>query len=104
MPGPRSDVPLDSTVVASGQETVTAPVTPLAAGQLLRAVFDHIPVMLLVTDPAGTVVLANRGVERVLGWSAADCRDPAHPGRCYPDPEEAAATRTALRAADGLWR
>ena len=102
MPGPLTE---DLTAVVAA-ETVLAEekAAPAVSTELLRTVFDHIPAMLVVADAAGEIRLINPEVERILGWSAADWRDRNHVARCYPEPEEAAAARTARRAADGLWR
>src|SRR5438552_15649044 len=91
-------------VVAADTVVADEPATPAISGELLRTVFNHIPVMLVVADAGGDVRLINHEVERVLGWSAEQWCEPAHVARCHPEPDEAAAVRTARRAADGLWR
>jgi len=105
MPSSKTDERSDLTAVVAA-DTVLAdePAGPAVSTELLRTVFNHIPVMLVVADADGEVRLINHEVERVLGWSADEWCDPDHADRCHPEPDEAAAVRSARRAADGLWR
>jgi PAS domain S-box-containing protein len=105
MPTSQTEERTDLTAVVAA-DTVLAdePAAPSVSTELLRTVFNHIPVMLVVADQDGDVRLINGEVERVLGWSADEWCDPDHLDRCFSEPEESAAVRMARRAADGSWR
>jgi len=105
MPSTQTEERADLTAVVAA-DTVLAdePVAPIVSSELLRTVFNHIPVMLVVADADGDVCLINHEVERVLGWSADEWCDPDHASRCHPDLDEAATVTTARLSADGLWR
>jgi PAS domain S-box-containing protein len=105
MPGSQIDEQTNLTAVVAA-DTVLAdePAAPSISAELLRTVFHHIPVMLIVADADGDVRLINHEVERMLGWSADEWCDPDHADRCHPQPDDAVAFRTARIAADGQWR
>ncbi|HEX5270796.1 MAG TPA: PAS domain S-box protein [Gemmataceae bacterium] len=52
--------------------------------ELLRAIFDALPVMLTLYQPDTRILRVNPEFERVTGWAA----EPALLERCYPEPAE----------------
>jgi PAS domain S-box-containing protein len=57
--------------------------------EILKKIFDHVPVMMNFIDASGRIVIVNPAWERTLGWSLAeierDCLNIF--ALCYPDPE-----------------
>src|SRR5690554_4326411 len=53
---------------------------------LLNAIFDHVPAMISIYDPAISKVKLNRELERVTGWTKNDLRNRHIMGLAYPDP------------------
>jgi PAS domain S-box-containing protein len=57
--------------------------------ELLQTIFDNIPVMVSLFDPAAMrLVVANREWERVLGWTVEEAQAVDLMTEVYPDPEE----------------
>ena len=74
-------------------------------GELLQAIFDHIPVMLCFMDRVGRMQWVNREAERVFGWTLADIQ--AHEdifAEWYPDAEYRAGVRKFISEATGKFR
>ena len=61
--------------------------------EILRTIFDNIPVMINFLDAEGRVLLVNREWERVLGWSLEEAKVRDLVAETYPDPEQYAAVR-----------
>jgi PAS domain S-box-containing protein len=56
--------------------------------ELLQTIFDNIPVMVSLFDPAAMrLVVANREWERVLGWTVEEAQAVDLLAEVYPDPE-----------------
>ncbi|MEW6495174.1 MAG: transporter substrate-binding protein, partial [Cyanobacteriota bacterium] len=55
--------------------------------EILQSIFDHIPIMVVFYDATGQMLLLNREVERVLGWSIEEVETIDLLAECYPDPE-----------------
>jgi PAS domain S-box-containing protein len=53
--------------------------------ELLKAIFDTIPVLLVVWDPQLQRFTLNRHAESVLGWTTADANDGDFMRKVYPD-------------------
>jgi PAS domain S-box-containing protein len=56
--------------------------------EILKRIFDHVPVMMNFIDSSGRVVMVNPAWERTLGWTLAEIeRDSLNIfALCYPDP------------------
>jgi PAS domain S-box-containing protein len=55
--------------------------------ELLSRIFDSIPVMLTVYDPAVTMLKVNKHLENLIGWSREELQGMSIMEACYPDPE-----------------
>ncbi|MFB8791902.1 MAG: PAS domain S-box protein [Potamolinea sp.] len=71
--------------------------------ELLQTIFDHIPVMISRCNSKGQLVLVNRQLERVLGWSEAELGKVNLLAEGYPDPEYRQEVLDAILAATGEW-
>jgi len=71
--------------------------------ELLQTIFDHIPVMISRCNPKGQLVLVNRQLERVLGWSEAELGKVNLLTEGYPDPEYRQQVLDAILSATGEW-
>lgn len=71
--------------------------------ELLQTIFDNIPVMISQSDPNGKIVLLNRQIKRVLGWSEADLGKFDLLAEGYPDPEYRKQVLDVILAANGEW-
>jgi len=71
--------------------------------EMLRAVFDSIPVMISVYDASGRLQHANRAWEETLGWSLREAQEVDILAQAYPDPAQRAEVRDFMRQADGRW-
>ena len=54
--------------------------------EVLRALIDNIPVMIVFYDPDGNFLLWNKEIEKVLGWTFEDIRKIDLMAEVYPDP------------------
>jgi diguanylate cyclase (GGDEF)-like protein/PAS domain S-box-containing protein len=54
--------------------------------EMLQAIFDHIPIMMVLMTPKGDVQFINRATENILGWSLEEWQQLDILARCYPDP------------------
>jgi len=70
---------------------------------LMRRIFDNIPVMLVMWDPRLERFTLNRHAEEVLGWSAADANGPEFMEKVYPDPAERAVVADFMQRLDSEW-
>lgn len=73
--------------------------------ELLKKIFDHIPVMISFFDQEGRIALVNREWERKRGLSMKQVEElgPDVLTRIYPDPEEQQRARAFIAAASGEW-
>lgn len=72
--------------------------------EFLQAIFDSIPVMLLLFDRHGKQQWANRFWEDITGWSLADWSDLDILEACYPDPELSRQFRDCIQVATPKWQ
>lgn len=71
--------------------------------ELLQTIFDHIPVMISLCDSNGQLVLFNRHLERVLGWTEAELGKVDMLAEGYPNPEYRQQVLDVILAATGEW-
>ena len=72
--------------------------------ELLQTIFDRIPVMVVLYDQDGKLLLVNREFEQVLGWSFAELANRDILTICYPDPEYRQEVVEFRQAATGKWQ
>jgi PAS domain S-box-containing protein len=72
--------------------------------ELLRTVFDFIPVMIALVDPRGRVHMANREYERLLGWARDKASLQDALAKQYPDPRQLEEVATYIEEAPPGWR
>ncbi|HAX75444.1 MAG TPA: hypothetical protein DCY88_06365 [Cyanobacteria bacterium UBA11372] len=72
--------------------------------ELLQTIFDNIPVMVTLYDRAGKMLLTNRHLEQVIGWSWAELANRNLIVECYPDSEYRARVVDFMAAATGKWQ
>jgi PAS domain S-box-containing protein len=73
-------------------------------GELLRRVFDRMPVMLTIYRPDTAVLELNRHFEQLTGWSTAEARQVDLMAECYPDPAYRAWVRSYMDSMPEGWR
>ncbi|MDX9760753.1 MAG: PAS domain-containing sensor histidine kinase [Desulfomonilia bacterium] len=71
--------------------------------EILQTVIDHIPAMLIFSDPQGKIRLINREMERVFGWSLEDARTMDLVPRVFPDEQMRKAVSDAIREGRSDW-
>jgi PAS domain S-box-containing protein len=71
--------------------------------ELLQTIFDNIPVMISLFDPAGRLLLANREWERVLGWTVEAAQRHDFLAEMYPDPAERRRVMEFIRRGSREW-
>ena len=71
--------------------------------EMLQAIFDNIPLMIGLHDPAGGLLLVNREWERTLGWTLEEARRIDIVAELYPDPERQRKVREFILNAEGRW-
>jgi len=54
--------------------------------EMLQAILDHIPIMVVLMTLKGDVQFINRATENILGWSLEEWQQLDILARCYPDP------------------
>lgn len=69
--------------------------------EALQAIFDSIPVMIALYDPHVNMLLLNREVERLTGWSIANLGGVSIMEACYPDEAYREQVRTFMEACRG---
>jgi PAS domain S-box-containing protein len=69
--------------------------------EILRTIFDHIPVMVSFVDSDLRYILLNRAWEETFGYSAQEAYSRDLLPELYPDPAEVARVREFIRRADG---
>jgi PAS domain S-box-containing protein len=72
--------------------------------ELLKTIFDHIPVMIALYDANGRIQLVNRELERVLGWKSEELEAIDLFVECYPEPQYRALVLEHMIAATGKWQ
>ena len=71
--------------------------------EMLRAVLDHLPVMIVVLDRECRPVLANVEWSRISGWTLEDVRQHDLMAELYPDAELRARAAATIDLAAGEW-
>lgn len=71
--------------------------------ELLRAIFDNIPLMIAIHDSAGRLLMVNRECERTLGWTLQEARRIDIVAELYPDPERQREVRDFILKAESRW-
>jgi len=73
--------------------------------EVLQKIFDHIPVMINLTEEDGRLKLVNREWERILGWRLEEIQKQDFDIRAemYPDPRDRQAVLDFRAAAQGEW-
>lgn len=72
--------------------------------EILQTIFDHIPIMVVFYDATGQMLLLNREVERILGWSIEEVGAIDLLAECYPDSEYRQKVLDFMLAPTGKWR
>jgi PAS domain S-box-containing protein len=70
---------------------------------LLQTLVNQIPTMLAFYDAGGDLILVNRAVEEMTGWSIAELSQTAWLEQIYPDPDYRQAAWEHWEAADSTW-
>ncbi|MBD2000794.1 PAS domain S-box protein [Leptolyngbya sp. FACHB-541] len=79
--------------------------TLLKQQEMLRTIFDNVPVMLTFFSAEGQLIWANHEFETVLGWSVEELRERHNPmAEFYPDPEYRQQVMDSIQLADRSWR
>jgi PAS domain S-box-containing protein len=71
--------------------------------EILRAIFDNIPVMISFFDAEGCLLFVNREWERILGWSLEEARQMDILSVTYPDPEDRRGAVEHIQKAERRW-
>ncbi len=72
--------------------------------ELLQSTFDHLPVMVGVYSAQGEILIVNRQLEEIIGWSKEDYQSIDILHECYPDPAEYDRVLQHIIAADSTWQ
>lgn len=72
--------------------------------EILQAMFDHIPVMVALSDPNHQMEFINPELQRTLGRSLADYQHRDVLAECYPDPAYRQMVLDHIAAANGKWQ
>ncbi len=72
--------------------------------ELLRGIFDNVPVLIVMWEPRIGSFTLNRHVEAVLGWTAEDANDGDFMGKVYPDPAYRAEATAFVESSESGWR
>ncbi|MGI0485186.1 PAS domain S-box protein [Pantanalinema rosaneae CENA516] len=72
--------------------------------EILQAMFDHIPVMVALSDQNHQMEFINPELQRTLGRSLIDYQQRDVLAECYPDPTYRQTVLDHIAAADGKWQ
>lgn len=72
--------------------------------EILQAMFDHIPLMVALSDQNYQMEFINPELQRTLGRSLADYQHRDVLAECYPDPTYRQRVLDHIAAADGKWQ
>lgn len=72
--------------------------------EILQTVVDNIPVMLILYDSSGRMILVNKETEKVLGWSREDILGRDFVAVVYPDSGRRRQVREYMQEAGPSWR
>lgn len=71
---------------------------------IMRAVLDHMPLMVVLADRQGRALFVNREFERVFGWSVAEAREMDLFAATFPEPAERQRVLERFRRASANWK
>jgi len=77
--------------------------TLLRQQEMLRTIFDHVPVMLAFFSADGQLIWINQEFENVLGWSVEQLRERDLMAEFYPDPEYRQQVMNFVQQANRSW-
>ena len=72
--------------------------------ELLQSTFDHLPVMVGVYSEHGDILIVNRQLEEIIGWSKNEYKSVDVLKESYPDPAEYNRALRHIIAADSTWQ
>lgn len=72
--------------------------------ELFEGVFNSIPVMITIYDPAFKSFRFNKALEHILGWSEEDALDGKFVEKVYPDPELRSEVANFMATLEKGWR
>jgi PAS domain S-box-containing protein len=72
--------------------------------ELLKSIFDKVPVMFVMWDPRMRTFTLNRYAENVLGWTTADANQDDFMSMVYPDPELREEVAAYMQSLEPGWR
>ncbi|HEY9299969.1 MAG TPA: histidine kinase dimerization/phospho-acceptor domain-containing protein, partial [Phormidium sp.] len=72
--------------------------------EVLQAIFDHIPIMVAMSNHDNYVEFINPEIEKVLGWSLEEWQQRNVLMECYPDVADRQEVLNYMNSADGKWK
>jgi PAS domain S-box-containing protein len=72
--------------------------------EILQAIFDNVPMMVVFFDASGRLEYWNRACEQTFGWSLEEARSRDLFVEFYPEEEERARALSFIGEASGAWR
>lgn len=72
--------------------------------EMFQAIVNHIPVMISLFNAEGQIEFINPELERILGWSLANCQQEDVLAKCFPNPLERQLVQEHMLSATGKWR
>ncbi|NJL90252.1 MAG: PAS domain S-box protein [Coleofasciculaceae cyanobacterium SM2_1_6] len=75
-----------------------------AQQELLQLVFDYMPVMVSTFSQEGEVLMVNRYLEQIIGWTQAEYKTVDVLRECYPDPQDYETIKAFVSKADSTWK
>ena len=71
--------------------------------ELLQTIFDHLPMMIGLYSDDGEILMINRELERVIGWTKEEYQTVDVLKACYPNPEDYNLAANHIINADRSW-
>jgi two-component system sensor histidine kinase/response regulator len=71
---------------------------------MLQTIIAHMPVMLVLFDAEGQILMVNPELENLLGWTLQDCQTRDVMAECYPDPVLRQSVLDHMAQASGQWK
>jgi diguanylate cyclase (GGDEF)-like protein/PAS domain S-box-containing protein len=71
--------------------------------ELLQTIFDHLPLMIGLYSDDGEILMINRELERVIGWTKEEYKTVDVLKACYPNPEDYKLATNHIINADRTW-
>ncbi|AFY27460.1 PAS domain S-box [Cyanobium gracile PCC 6307] len=72
--------------------------------ELLQTIIDHLPAMVMLYSSNDEVLMVNRGMETLTGWSMEEYKTIDGLRACYPNPEDYRQVAEHMMVADSSWR